>query len=341
VSHNVDDCFSLVYIYFAMTGAKISNPPTLVQLFDDFLEHLEIEKGSSPLTIRNYRHYLLRFHNWLNLQKLSSNLASITPESVRQYRVYLSRLSDGKGGQIAKKTQGYHIIALRSFLKWMNKTGFNAMSPELLDLPKIEDRQVHFLSGDQVDRLLSAPSLSSIVGKRDKAILELLFSTGLRVSELTKLDRETVDFEHREFGIVGKGGRARVVFLSSRAAEWLKIYLDARHDQFNPLFIRHRGKVDPTMEDDDMRLTPRSVQRLVKKYARKVKLPVDVTPHVIRHSFATDLLIAGADLRSVQEMLGHKNVATTQIYTHVTNKQLRSIHEQFHSKSDLKEGSPS
>ncbi len=199
-------------------------------------------------------------------------------------------------------------------------------------MPKISDRQVKFLSGDQVDRLLNAPSLSTIQGKRDKAILEVFFSTGLRVSELTKLDRDKLDLERREFGIVGKGGKARVVFLSTRAVKWLEDYLKQRADHFKPLFIRHKGKVDPVIPDEKMRLTPRSVQRMIKKYSEKMKLPVDVTPHVLRHSFATDLLMAGADLRSVQEMLGHKNVSTTQIYTHVTHKHLKDIHEAFHGK---------
>ena len=204
------------------------------------------------------------------------------------------------------------------------------MSPEKIDLPKIAERQVKFLSGEQVDRLLNAPTLSTIQGKRDKAILEVLFSTGLRVSELVKLDRDKVDLDRREFGIIGKGGRARVVFLSTRAADWIIRYLKERADHFRPLFIRHKGKIDPTTSDEKMRLTPRSIQRMIKKYVRKIKLPVDATPHVLRHSFATDLLMAGADLRSVQEMLGHKNISTTQIYTHVTNRQLREIHSAFH-----------
>lgn len=310
---------------------KSANTP-LPKLIQEFLEHMEVEKGSSPLTIRNYSHYLSRLTDWLKDQKISPQLSSINEENVRKYRLYLSRLTDQKGEPISGKTQGYHIIALRSLLKWLNKIGYDALPAENLDLPKIKERQVAFMSGEQVDRLLSAPSMSSIVGKRDKAILEVLFSTGLRVSELCKLDIDKVDLERREFGITGKGGRARVVFLSSRAAEWVELYLKARKDSFNPLFIRHKGKIEPTMEDEQMRITPRSVQRLVQKYARKVKIPVHVTPHVIRHSFATDLLIAGADLRSVQEMLGHKNVATTQIYTHVTNKQLKDVHEKFHSK---------
>lgn len=204
------------------------------------------------------------------------------------------------------------------------------MAPDKIDLPKVPERQVKFLNGEEVDRLLNSPSLSTIQGKRDKAILEVLFSTGLRVSELVSLNRDKVDLDRREFGIVGKGGKARVVFLSQRAVDWLIKYLNERKDHFKPLFIRHKGHVEPVTPDEKMRLTPRSIQRLIKKYSHKVRLPIDATPHVMRHSFATDLLNAGADIRSVQEMLGHKNISTTQIYTHVTNKQLREIHEAFH-----------
>ena len=298
----------------------------------EFLDYLQVERGSSPLTIRNYKHYLTRFINWLGAKGIRQELKDINQEVIRQYRVFLSQLSDKKGGSLSRRTQGYHAIALRSFLKWLIKNDYPVMSPEKIDLPKIEERQVKFLTGENVDRLLNAPSLSTINGKRDKAILEVLFSTGLRVSELSKLDRDKVDLERREFGIVGKGGKARVVFLSTRAAEWVKKYLVNRKDHFKPLFIRHKGKVEPVTPDEKMRLTPRSVQRMIKKYARKIKLPVDVTPHVLRHSFATDLLMAGGDLRSVQEMLGHKNVSTTQIYTHITNKQLREVHAAFHGK---------
>jgi site-specific recombinase XerD len=221
---------------------------------------------------------------------------------------------------------------MRSFLKWLLKNDYAVMAPDKIELPKVEERQVKFLNGEQVDRLLNAPSQSTIQGKRDKAILEVLFSTGLRVSELTKLDRDNIDLDRREFGIIGKGGKARVVFLSQRAADWLIKYLNERQDHFKPLFIHHKGASGPGTPDSKMRLTPRSVQRMVKKYSHKMKLPVEVTPHVMRHSFATDLLMAGADIRSVQEMLGHKNISTTQIYTHVTNKQLRDIHEAFHGK---------
>ena len=315
--------------------------PEIAKKIDDFLEYLEIEKGSSPLTIRNYKHYLNRFVSWLTKEGIRLELRDINPEVVRQYRVYLSRYviggppvrrTSGSENTLSRKTQAYHVIALRSFLRWLIKNDYKVMSPDKIDLPKIEERQVKFLSGDQVDRLLNAPSLSTIQGKRDKAILEMFFSTGLRVSELSKLDRNKMDLDRREFGIVGKGGKARVVFLSTRAVKWLGEYLKARDDHFKPLFIRHKGKVDPATSDEKMRLTARSIQRMIKKYREKMKLTVEATPHTIRHSFATDLLMAGADLRSVQEMLGHKNVSTTQIYTHVTHKHLRDIHEAFHGK---------
>lgn len=309
--------------------------PALTELsakIQEFLDYLQIERGSSPLTIRNYRHYLNRFCRWLKNKGIRQTLKDINQEVVRQFRVYLSQLPDRKGGNLSRKTQGYHVIALRSFLKWLIKNDYPVMAPDKIDLPKIEERQVKFLSGEQVDRLLNAPSLSTITGKRDKAILEILFSTGLRVSELVKLDRDKLDLDRREFGIIGKGGRARVVFLSTRSVDWLKKYLNARTDHYRPLFLRHKGKIDPSIPDEKMRLTPRSVQRMVKKYVKKIKLSVDATPHVLRHSFATDLLMAGADIRSVQEMLGHKNIQTTQIYTHVTHKHLHDVHLAFHGK---------
>lgn len=298
-----------------------------------FLEYLEVEKGSSSLTIRNYRHYLTRFLLWLEKQGIKPTLQSIKPEVIHNYRLYLSRLVDRDGRTLSRKTQGYHSIALRSFLKWCLKNDLEVMAPEKIELPKIAERQVKFLTGKEVDRLLNAPSLSTIVGKRDKAILEVLFSTGLRVSELVSLNRDNVDIKRREFGVVGKGGRARVVFLSSRAASYLDEYLKAREDSFKPLFIRHSRNLAPNLKDNQMRLTARSVQRILKKYSRKVKLPFDATPHVLRHSFATDLLMAGADIRSVQEMLGHKNIQTTQIYTHVTHRHLKEIYDTYHGRS--------
>src|SRR3989339_729318 len=292
----------------------------------EFLDYLSVEKGCSPLTIRNYKHYLIRLNEWLITNHKHTELKSINQDIVHDFRLHLSKLGLGR------KTQGYHAIALRSFLKWLIRNDYQVMAPDKIDLPKVPERQVKFLNGEQIDRLLNAPTLSNIQGIRDKAILEVLFSTGLRVSELTNLNVEKINLDRREFGITGKGGRARVVFLSSRSADYLKKYLNERKDHFKPLFIRHKGSVDPTTPDEKMRLTPRSVERLVKKYVHKMKLPIEATPHTIRHSYATDLLVAGADIRSVQEMLGHKNISTTQIYTHVTNKQLHEIHETFHGR---------
>ena len=310
------------------------NHSEIANKINEFLEYLQVERGSSPLTIRNYKHYLSRFILWMESKHIREELRDINPDVIKSFRVFLSNLPGENKDQMTRRTQSYHVIALRSFLKWLIKNDYQVMAPDKIDLPKVEERQVKFLNGEQVDRLLNAPSLSTIQGKRDKAILEVLFSTGLRVSELTKLDRDKIDLDRREFGIIGKGGRARVVFLSSRATDWLIKYLNERDDHFKPLFIRHKGNMDPTTPDEKMRLTPRSVQRLIKKYSHKMKLPVEVTPHVMRHSFATDLLNAGADIRSVQEMLGHKNISTTQIYTHVTNKQLRDIHAAFHGKGN-------
>lgn len=301
---------------------------------DEFLEYMEVERGASPLTIRNYKHYLTRFTKWLEKESSVRNIKDINTEVIRRFRVCLTRVPDGKGGYISRKTQGYHAIALRSFLKWLLKNDYKVMAPDKIELPKIEDRKIKFLTGDQVDRLLNAPTISNIIGIRNKAILEVLFSTGLRISELTKLDRDKVDLIRREFGVVGKGGKARIVFLSMRAADWLKKYLESRKDKFKPLFIRHKGKVEVTTASEKMRLTPRSIQRILKKYSRKIKLPIDATPHILRHSFATDLLMAGADIRSVQEMLGHKNIQTTQVYTHVTHKHLKEIYDSYHGKGN-------
>lgn len=298
----------------------------LIPKIDEFLDYLSVERGSSPLTIRNYRHYLTRFCNFLKSEGINQTAKDINSDVVHSYRIFLAN----KG--LGRRTQGYHAIALRSFLKWLIKNDYKVMAPEKIELPKVKERQVKFLSGEQVDRLLNSPSLSTIQGIRDKAILEVLFSTGLRVSELVSLNRNKIDLNRREFGITGKGGRARVVFLSSRAAEWIEKYLNERKDHYKPLFIRHKGKIDPTTPDESMRLSARSVQRLLKKYVHKIKLPVEATPHTIRHSYATDLLVAGADIRSVQEMLGHKNISTTQIYTHVTNKQLKNVYDAFHGK---------
>lgn len=301
-------------------------------MVDEFLEYLEIERNLSPLTIRDYRHYLNHFVEWCNVNHKISKPQDLTLEVVRKYRVYLAHFNSPNGNLPLKKvTQNYYVIALRSFLRYLVKKDLQVVTPDKIELPKVESRSLKFLDRDQLERLLAQPDVSTERGLRDKTLLEMLFSTGLRVSELCKLDRDQINLQRREFGVIGKGQRARVVFLSDRACLWLEKYLARRTDSFKPLFIRYSGSQDPAINGEKMRLTPRSVQRSVDKYVRSAKLPVKASPHVLRHSFATDLLLNGADLRSVQELLGHKNVATTQIYTHVTNAQLRDVHKSFHS----------
>jgi site-specific recombinase XerD len=296
-----------------------------------FLEHLEVEKNCSKLTIRNYSHYLEVLQKYFEgTGKTSPKVSDINQDNVRSFRLYLSRQS-GVNGEMKIVTQGYYVIALRSFLKYLIRNDYNVMQPEKIEVPKNKDHSLKFLNGEQVERLLNQPLLSTKVGIRDRAILEILFSTGLRVSELTRLNRDQINLITREFGVIGKGGKARVVFISVRAAIYLDKYLKTRSDKDRPLFIRYGGKKDVITEEEKMRLTPRSIERLVKHYVRLAKLPVEATPHTLRHSMATDLLRAGADIRSVQEILGHKNIATTQIYTHVTDARLREVHERFHS----------
>ncbi len=306
----------------------------LEQLIKDFLEYLEIEKNVSRLTIRNYRHYLTRFLGFLKLHIPSPTVRDVTAENVRQFRLYLAHFTDPDNLTLKRVTQNYHLIAVRSFLKYLVHRGIEALSAETIELPKAESRSIKFLEREQVERLLNMPQMSTPDGLRDKAILEVLFSTGLRVSELVKLNRDQVNLERREFGVTGKGRRIRVVFLSASAADWLGRYLAKREDSWQPLFIRYSGKkaASDDKTGESWRLSARSVQRLVEKYVRAARLPVKITPHGLRHSFATDLLRGGADLRAIQEMLGHKNVSTTQIYTHLTNPQLRQIHARFHRK---------
>lgn len=296
-----------------------------------FLEHLEVEKNCSKLTIRNYQHYLEVLLAYIESQnKTTPQVSDINQETVRNFRLYLSRQA-GIDGEMKIVTQGYYVIALRSFLKWLIKNDYEVMQPEKIDVPKNKDHSLKFLNGEQMERLLNQPILSTKVGIRDRAILELLFSTGLRVSELTRLNRDQIDLITREFGVIGKGGKARVVYISKRAVIYIDKYLKIRSDKDRPLFIRYGGKKEIINEEEKMRLSPRSIERMVKHYVRLAKLPVDATPHTLRHSMATDLLRSGADIRSVQEMLGHKNIATTQIYTHVTDARLREVHEKFHS----------
>lgn len=312
-------------------GGKLdlTNPD---QAITTFLEHLEVERNLSRLTIRNYTHYLGRFLEWFKRQELIV-VKELDQEVLRQYRVYLARLTDEQGIPLSKRTQSYHIIALRSWLKWLVKHDVDVLHPEKVDLPKGESTSMKFLNIDQVERLLGQPNIGTPDGLRDKAILEVLFSTGLRVSELVSLNREQVDTKRKEFGVIGKGRRPRVVFLSERAANWLDRWLVSREDEWRPVFIRFSGnKPAPFETGEEMRLTARSVQRLVDTYAKKAKLPIKISPHGIRHSFATDLLANGAGLRDVQEMLGHKNIATTQIYTHVTRPQLKQMYDKYHSE---------
>ena len=307
---------------------------SLSSLIADFLEYLEIEKGRSPLTIREYEHYLKRFDDWLSQNSSALEPEDIDLELIRKYRLYLAHLRNRNGVPLKRNTQTYYIIALRSFLRYLVvQRDIPTLSPEKVELPKQISRSVTFLNPGQVDRLLNSPKISNEAGLRDKAILETLFSTGLRVSELVSLNRDQINLDRKEFGVRGKGDKLRVVFLSDSAGEWLERYLRARRDRFKPLFIRYSGAVDAKREGEKMRLTARSVEKIVGKYAKRCGLPVDATPHTLRHSFATDLLIGGADLRSVQEMLGHESIRTTQVYTHITNKRLKDVHKASHGRS--------
>lgn len=304
---------------------------TLPEQVREFLEYMEIEKNASKLTIRDYKHYLEEFVRWYSPEGKEKSVGDLDLATVRKYRIYLANRQNDKGAHLKKITQNYYVIALRSFLRFLIKNDVPTLEPSKIDLPKAESRSLKFLEREQVDRLVTMPDTATEEGLRDRCILEVLFSTGLRVSELVKLNHPEINLQRREFGVIGKGQKIRIVFLSDRAVEWIERYLTARKDKFRPLFIRYSGAVSEEDHGEKMRLTARSVERIVKKYVRAARLPVDATVHTLRHSFATDLLTNGADLRSVQEMLGHKNIATTQIYTHITNKQLREVHKSFHS----------
>ena len=306
----------------------------LDQLISDFLEYLEIQKGCSPLTVREYRHYLRRFRDWLTESSARTRPEEISLRLVGRYRLYLARLPARGGATLQRGTQTYHIVALRSFLRYLLvQRDIATLSPDKIELPKQGSRSVSFLDSGQMERLLNSPSISERAGLRDRTILETLFSTGLRVSELVSLNRDQVDLRRKEFAVKGKGNKIRIAFLSDRAAGWIERYLNSRQDDFRPLFIRYSGAVDDRKSGEKMRLTARSIQNIVAKYARRSGLPVEATPHTLRHSFATDLLIGGADIRSVQEMLGHDSIRTTQVYTHVTNKHLKQVHRSFHGRS--------
>jgi len=310
----------------------------LDQLKREFLEHVEIEKGNSLKTVGNYDHYLSRFFEFAKI----SNPSDITDDKIREFRLYLNRqpgikIRGQQASTLKKNTQNYHLIALRSFLKYLMKRRITSLPPDRIDLAKIKERSLDLISTDELTRLLDAPthhidesSKSKVSGiqksLRDKAILELFFSTGLRLSELCSIDRD-LDLSKDEFSIRGKGEKVRVVFLSDTAKDAIREYLKNRKDMDEPLFIQYSRN-----GAKGNRLTPRSIERIVKYYAIKAGISKKVTPHIIRHSFATDLLSNGADIRSVQMMLGHANIATTQIYTHITDKQLRDVHKKFHSK---------
>ena len=302
----------------------------LHELKREFLEHLEIEKGRSLRTVDNYDRYIERFLQMSGAKKPSD----ITDSLLRTYRLNLNRMESGVviGGRketLKKKTQNYYLIGLRGFLKYLAKRGIESLPPERIELAKVGDRQIDLITMEELERVLSGPQGDSEKALRDKAIMELLFSTGLRVSELCSLDRD-IDLSKDELSVRGKGDKVRVVFLSDDSKKAIKMYLKARKDMDDALFINlSRASSD---KDESRRLTPRSVERVVRHYATKAGISKKVTPHVLRHTFATDLLENGADLRSVQALLGHADISTTQIYTHVTDKHLRSIHKKYHSK---------
>ncbi len=309
---------------------------SLKRLKTQFLEYIEIERGRSLHTVENYDRYLSRFLEFLK----EDNPSAITSSNVREYRLWLNRQNAGTGKKsadtLSKKTQNYYLIALRAFLKYLAKQEIKTLSPEHIELAKVGERSLHLITHEELQRLLNSPNSDSIKDLRDKAILELLFSTGLRVSELCSLTSD-LDLNSEELSIRGKGGKVRVVFLSEDAKKYLKNYLGARKDMSDALFVQIptneglafvKTKARPSLAP----LTRRSVERIVKYHATKAGISKKVTPHVMRHMFATDLLGNGADLRSVQAMLGHSNISTTQIYTHVTDKQLRDTYKKFHNK---------
>lgn len=300
----------------------------LKQLKIEFLEYLEIEKNRSPKTIENYNHYLTRF---LNFAQISSPQA-LTKEIIRKFRLHLNRLTDIHEKPLKKVTQNYHIIAIRAFLKYLSKREIPSVSPEKIELGKQEDRQIDFLDGPELDRILNSPQGTHLTDLRDKAILETLFSTGLRVSELCSLDKERIDLNGGELSVSGKGSKIRLVFLSDDARKALHHYIQKRIDIDPALFIRI-PKNESFEKFENLRLTPRSIQRIIRKHSILAGIVgKKVTPHTLRHSLATDLLRNGADLRSVQTILGHSSVTTTQIYTHVTDSQLKEVHRRFHKK---------
>ncbi len=306
-------------------------------LIQEFLQHVEIEMGRSINTVRNYELYLNRFYE-LCSEGLSHEMrpTDITTEMLRKYRLRLNRLDvDEHGSHLTAQTQAYYLIALRGFLKYLAKRGVDSLDPALVELPKTHRPQVTFLHFDEVQALLDEIDLDTETGLRDRAIIELLFSGGLRVSELCRLNRSDINLEKKEFVVRGKGSKDRPIFIDDSAASRVKDYLCARHDSLPALFLNNSKNAGiASTSGDYRRLTPRSIQRIIEKYARAAGITKHVTPHTLRHSFATDLLMNGADLRSVQSLLGHSNISTTQIYTHITDTHLKDIHKKFHSETN-------
>jgi site-specific recombinase XerD len=299
------------------------------KLKTDFLEYLEIEQNRSQKTIQNYDHYLTRLLDFAGNDLV---VKDIDAELLRKWRLWLNRLGTNTSDELQKNTQNYHLIALRSFLKYCAKRDIPAMTSDKIELAKTVRKQVTFLNPDELQRLFDGPNTATLAGLRDKAILELLFSSGLRVSELVGLDKDHINLKRREFTVRGKGQKDRPIFISDSAADCITAYIERRQDNAKPLFVRYSGNKQINLDGNFYRLTARSVQRLVARYALMAGITKHVSPHTMRHSFATDLLMNGADLRSVQAMLGHSNIATTQIYTHVTDPHLKEIHSKFHDK---------
>ncbi len=301
----------------------------LQELKRQFLEYLEIERGRSVKTIENYDRYLEKFLAFAKVQ----SPADVSEELVRTFRLYLNRQPGTKSGNrtepMKRRTQNYYLIAVRAFLKYIRKRGIASLSPESIELAKVPERSLDLITEQELSRLMDAPNKANRQGLRDRAILELLFSTGLRISELCNLSVDDVDLSRDEFSVRGKGDKIRVVFLSDSAKDAVRAYLQSRKDMDDALFVQY-GK--NAKDAKSLRLSPRAVQRMLKVYAATAGITRKVTPHVIRHSFATDLLSNGADLRSVQALLGHANIGTTQIYTHVTDKHLRDVHKKFHGR---------
>jgi len=297
----------------------------------DFLSYAEITKNQSEKTIENYTRYLDFFLDYIGKNK---DVTEINLNDIKNYRIHLHRKEDELGKRLSVKTQNYYLIAVRAMFRYMLKQDVEVMAPDKIELAKVDDRVVDFLTREELERLFSAVNLSSRTGRRDRAILECLYSTGLRVSELCNLNRDQVDLKRKEFAVKGKGKKVRIVFLSDRAVEYIRDYLGRRQDNYSPLFIsasnRSAGVVDVTGKGEMFRLSRDTVEKAVQKYRRNAGIVKNVTPHTLRHTFATELLKNGADIRSVQEMLGHVSITTTQIYTHVTHGKLKEIHNKFH-----------